>query len=103
MSWTALKKKLSSQDEETGGGRICGDFASIHFGLCVELCVRVCPCTCVYVRSFVLKGLSYQSFSDSLQPVLKHASCLNRPSSLALSVSQTMQHALSHTHTHTIK
>lgn len=89
--------------------KICKDFALIYFGLHVAVyvfmfvqmggCVRV-NCVCVRewvcVWSFVL-NVSYQSFSNALQPVLKHVSCLNSPSSLTLCAShtftETMQHA----------
>lgn len=49
--------------------------------VCRAVCgVRIHVCVYVRTQELCLKGLSYQSFSDALQPVLKHASCLNRPS-----------------------
>jgi len=106
-SWTALR--VSSQDER----RICEGFCFYSFWIVwVEQCV--CVCVCVYMsvcQELCFKGLSYHSFSNGLQPVLKHASCLNRPSlrspslthSLKLCSLLTHTHTPTHTQTHHIK
>lgn len=85
---------MSSQNEETdreGFMEILPAF--ILDCVCRIVCGGMCVCMC---QELCFKGLSYQSFSDALQPVLKHAASLNWPSSLVLFLSQ------SHTHKHAL-